>query len=258
MKNRLLAVAGLAALVLSTPAMAGDGWYAGVGVGFDHPTGVRFNSPYASPPSSISVKNGDGAIVVPSAGYKWDIGLRIELDAAFSTTNNFNSTYMKNATATTPEFINVVNKIGGSSSVVSTDLNVLYDLQISRKWSFTVGAGYGLGYSRIHPTATITSTPAGVTPQVNSGKSTTTSGDLANGTKDGLESQLMVGVNYSFTPETDFFVDFRRRSIEVNRPFHTAFTALASPDTPGVYVASLSDISVMVGVRFYIDPSGRR
>jgi hypothetical protein len=258
MKNRLFAGVGLAAMVLSTPAMAGHGWYAGVEAGFDHPTGVRFNSPFLSPPSSISAKDSDGAIGVVSTGYKWDIGLRIELDAAYTSPHTFNNTTMTNNTPITPQIINVVNKIGGNASVVSTDLNILYDLQISRKWSFTVGGGYGLGYSHLHPTATITSTPAGVTPQANSGIPTTASGDLANGTKDGLESQLMVGVNYSLSPETDLFLDFRRRSNEINRPLHTSFLTLAPAGTDGVYVASVSDISVMVGARFFLDGSSRR
>jgi hypothetical protein len=238
--------------------MAGDGWYAGLAAGFDHGTGVRFNSPFTSPPSTILAKQSDGAIVVASTGYKWPLGFRVELDAAYTQQHSFNGTTQTNSNLTvTPQFTNVINKIGGSSNVTSLDFNVLYDLRLNRKWTFTVGGGYGVGFSSIRPTATITSTPAGVTPQAGAGIPTTLSGNLANGNQMGLESQLMAGVNYSLTPTTELTLDFRRRSNEVNRPLPSAFPTLAPAGTDGVYVASVSSVSVMAGVRFYLNPTGR-
>ena len=44
MKLRLLAMATVAAAALSTPAMAGDGWYLGLGGGWDNQTGIRGTS----------------------------------------------------------------------------------------------------------------------------------------------------------------------------------------------------------------------
>ena len=44
MKLRLLAMATVAAAALSTPAMAGDGWYLGLGGGFDEQSGIRGTS----------------------------------------------------------------------------------------------------------------------------------------------------------------------------------------------------------------------
>jgi predicted porin len=258
MKNHLFIGAGLAAMVLSTPAVAGDGWYGGLAAGFDHGTGVRFNSPYLSPPSSISAKTSDGPIVVASAGYKWSIGLRMEIDEAYTSSQSFDTASQSINNSITPQVSNVVNKIGGSASVISTDFNILYDFALNKKWSFTVGAGYGLGYSRLHPTVTLTSTPLGVTPQANAGVSSTKSGDLINGKKSGLESQLILGANYSLTPNVDLTLDLRRRSNEINRPFPTSFTALAPAGTDGIYVASMSDVSVMAGVRYYFNSSDHR
>ena len=41
MKLRLLAMATVAAAALSTPALAGDGWYLGLGGGWDNQPGIR-------------------------------------------------------------------------------------------------------------------------------------------------------------------------------------------------------------------------
>ena len=48
MKIRLLAMAGVAAMALSTPAMAAEGWYLGLGAGWDHENGLAFSSPTSS------------------------------------------------------------------------------------------------------------------------------------------------------------------------------------------------------------------
>jgi OOP family OmpA-OmpF porin len=238
MRIRLLAIAGAAAMVLSTPAMAATGWYLGLDAGLDHGTGVGFTSPFTSPPSSISAKNGDDAIVAGSLGYKWNIGLRIEMEAAY-TSHSFVSSTVNSSTSIPPAVANVVNSIGGSVDVTSAGVNIIYDIPLSSKWTLSLGGGYGVGYSKLHSIATIASTAAG--------KTTTQGGDLAIGSKTGLESQLIIGTSYSVTPSIDLYADYRRRSNEINRNFSTSFAQLAP-----VYVASVSDDSVMVGLRWYL------
>jgi predicted porin len=248
MKLRLLAMTGLVTAIISSPAIAGDGWYLGIATGWDHGTGVRFNSPRTSPPSSISDKNSSDPIVTASAGYKWDIGLRIELEEAYTVPHTFHSSTNPNTTDIPPFINNVVNSVGGSSSVTSTDFNLLYDLPLSDRWSVSAGAGYGVGYSNVKATANISSTPSTTagSPAPGAGHTTTASGELGFGSKMGLESQLIVGINYVLTPNIDLYIDGRRRSNEINRSLTTSFSPLAP-----VYIASVSDDSVMIGLRWY-------
>ena len=49
MKLRLLAMATVAAAALSTPALAGDGWYLGLGGGYDDQNGISGTSVSAQP-----------------------------------------------------------------------------------------------------------------------------------------------------------------------------------------------------------------
>jgi predicted porin len=141
-----------------------------------------------------------------------------------------------------------VNSVGGSSSVTSTDFNLLYDLPLSDRWSVSAGAGYGVGYSNVKATANISSTPSTTagSPAPGAGHTTTASGELGFGSKMGLESQLIVGINYVLTPNIDLYIDGRRRSNEINRSLTTSFSPLAP-----VYIASVSDDSVMIGLRWY-------
>src|SRR5579862_6561302 len=76
MKIRLAALAGVAALALSTPAMAAEGWYLGLGGGWDHQNGIRGTSSVAPTVTGVA-KSGDGAIIAGSFGYAWDNGLRL-------------------------------------------------------------------------------------------------------------------------------------------------------------------------------------
>jgi len=255
MKIRLLAMTGLVTAVLSSPAIAGDGWYLGLASGWDQGTGVRFNSPRTSPPSSIYDKNGSDPIVTANVGYKWDVGLRIELEEVYTVPHTFHSAINPNNTDIPPFINNVVNSVGGSSRVNSAGVNVFYDLPISDRWTVSAGVGYGEGYSTVKATANISSTPSltAQSPAPGAGITTTTNGYLADGSKMGLESQLIVEISYSLRPNIDLYIDGRRRSNEINRSLTTSFTPLAP-----VYVASLSDDSAMIGFRWYPGSSAGR
>src|SRR5690348_1826079 len=65
MKIRLIALAGVAALALSTPAMAAQGWYLGLGAGWDQQTDLKFRS-VPSPTSTQIAKSKAGALVAGS------------------------------------------------------------------------------------------------------------------------------------------------------------------------------------------------
>src|SRR5690349_8424012 len=85
MNIRTLALASVAAVALSSPAWAEDpGWYLGFGVGYDNlqPTHMQFPPP---PLGGADVRVGyrDNAIGLVNGGYKFESGMRVELELGF-------------------------------------------------------------------------------------------------------------------------------------------------------------------------------
>ena len=84
MKLRLLAMATVAAVALSTPALAGDGWYLGLGGGWDGQNGISGKS-VPQPTFTARTNHSDNAIGEVSIGYSWaDTGWRLENEVAFT------------------------------------------------------------------------------------------------------------------------------------------------------------------------------
>src|ERR1700749_3483926 len=83
MKLRLLAMATVAAAALSTPALAGDGWYLGLGGGWDNQPGIRGTS-VPSPTFTQKTNSNDNFIGAIAIGYKWAEGWRLENELAFT------------------------------------------------------------------------------------------------------------------------------------------------------------------------------
>jgi len=85
MKLRLLAMATVAAAALSTPAMAGDGWYLGLGGGWDNQPGIRLASVPAPAVFNRKTDANDNFIGALAIGYKWaGTGWRLENELAFT------------------------------------------------------------------------------------------------------------------------------------------------------------------------------
>src|ERR1700761_8483725 len=84
MKIRMIALAGVAAMALGTPAMAADGWYLGLGAGWDHQNG--FNGTSVPLPTTFTgkSKSSDGPLIAGSFGYAWDNGFRLEDEISWS------------------------------------------------------------------------------------------------------------------------------------------------------------------------------
>jgi len=164
MKIRLLALAGVAAVALSTPALAGDGWYLGLGAGWDHQNSMRFQpqSPLTPPPAPIYGKSSDSALIAGAFGYKFDNGIRLEWEDSYAS-HDF------------------TGNISGSSSTTAAMINGIYDLPLGDNWMLSLGGGVGLGEERVHSKTTIISTTGTQT--------TTATGDLAIGKSLGLEWQ---------------------------------------------------------------------
>ncbi|MGZ5920446.1 MAG: outer membrane beta-barrel protein, partial [Rhizomicrobium sp.] len=132
MKIRMLALAGAAAVALSAPAHAAtEGWYLGLGGGYDEMSSVNARSaPF--PSNVVRMSSSDSGIGVLSFGYSWMGGFRIENEIGYTSHD-----------ANTAGF-------GGSSSVTSDMVNFVYDIPLGDQWKLSLGGGVGAGNARIH------------------------------------------------------------------------------------------------------------
>src|ERR1044071_9473542 len=117
MKLRLLAMATVAAAALSTPALAGDGWYLGLGGGWDNQPGIRGTSVQA-PTFSQKTNSNDNFIGAIAIGYKWAEGWRLENEVAFTQHDlSLSGTGAQSAS--------------GGNQIISDMVNLAYDFPIS-------------------------------------------------------------------------------------------------------------------------------
>ena len=82
MKLRLLAMASVCAVALSTPALAGEGWYLGLGGGWDNMQSMTMRP--ANAPATFNASAKDSGIGVISLGYKWTNGWRLENEIGYT------------------------------------------------------------------------------------------------------------------------------------------------------------------------------
>src|ERR1700744_4873382 len=133
MKIKMMALAGVAALALTRPAVASDatGWYLGLGAGWDHMGQVSASFvPNAScvgvcATSKDKADTDDSALVVLSAGYRGSSHVRLEAEVGYDQS-------WGNDRHDVP---------GGHVGLNSALINVAYDAPLSDKWAFTIGAG---------------------------------------------------------------------------------------------------------------------
>ena len=127
MKLRMLAMATVAGAALSTPAMAGEGWYLGIGGGWDQQESIQYRSVTNPVIGNRNSPASDNAIGMISVGYAWGNGWRLE-----------------NEIALTSHDIKLAGFNGGDQ-VTSTMVNLNYDIPLGDTWKFTLGGGVGIG-----------------------------------------------------------------------------------------------------------------
>ena len=125
MKMKMIALAGVAALALSGPAVASDahGWYLGLGVGWD-----RMGS-FVDRDDDVnySLQTSDTALFVCSVGYRFADRIRLEGEVGYDRHG------IKSDSG------------GGHIAITSFLLNATYDTKLSQKWDLTLGGGVGVG-----------------------------------------------------------------------------------------------------------------
>jgi hypothetical protein len=172
MKIRMIALAGVAALALSTPAMAAEGWYLGLGGGWDGQSSIKATS-QVNTNFFGSSKSGGAAIVAGTVGYAWDNGLRLEDEIAWTG---------HDLTGLTGPLVTAAGSATARGySSVSTDMaNLVYDIPLDENWKLSLGGGVGYGMVRTH----LQYAPIGTGPL----------GDIVNGSRGGLAYQGIAGV----------------------------------------------------------------
>jgi OOP family OmpA-OmpF porin len=179
MKLRTLVLAGAAAL-LASPAFAGEGWYLGLGAGWDH-----LNDPRVVGAGVIDGNLGsrDSAIVAGTFGYKFG-AFRIEGETAWDrhSTNDFISGGLTFPTA-------------GHAEVRSFMVNGLYDIRLMPRLKMSIGAGAGIGSDRIK-----FDNPFGP-------------GELRTGMRTRFMWQGIGGFTYDASRNLDLFVEYHYRDL---------------------------------------------
>src|SRR5690349_21724017 len=86
MKIRTVALAGVAAVALSAPALADDpGWYIGLGAGYAHPEPVLMKfADNATSPTFFHADYKGNWLALGSVGYKFEDHLRIEVEFSYT------------------------------------------------------------------------------------------------------------------------------------------------------------------------------
>ena len=130
MKIRLIALAGVAAAALATPAMAADGWYLGLSGGLATMDSLKYQSTVV-PATAGTVGVSSGGIVALQTGYKFDNNLRLEVESSYSWHGISNNS--------------TTGFTGAGTQIHMATLNMLYDIPLDDSWSISLGGGAGIG-----------------------------------------------------------------------------------------------------------------
>jgi len=221
---RSAALGCVACLALAGPAAAGDGFYVGLGAGWDDQNNIKldqFPSTITSIPGTGEVSTNDGAIIAGTLGFKLPtMPIRLEFESGYDWHSN-NEFQTSGATVAA----------SGHANVASELVNALYDFPVGPGWNIYGGAGVGAGHVYFAPYITDT-------------------GDqLAHVDHWGFMWQAIGGASFEIAPDADLFVDYRYRDAQARA---TTYTPAFGP----VGSHGITENVVMAGVRFYLFPTG--
>jgi outer membrane protein OmpA-like peptidoglycan-associated protein len=210
-KNRTILLAGIATVLLASPVAAQtNGWYLGLGGGWTGIDSVKF----AAPPTGQTVGNitfSDSGAVYVASGYRFELPFRVEGEVQYT---DFGSSLLRIG--------NGSSEAGGGMRLTSFLINGLYDWPLSRRFSFSLGAGVG--------GAIVDSSIRDVFDEHLSGSSTA------------FTWQAIAGVNMALSEQFEIGVDYRYQFIDTSRQFLNAafYTGPASLKNKHVQSAMFS------------------
>ena len=210
MKIRALMLTG-ATLALTSPALADEpGWYLGLGAGYDHLNQIHLiNNANAA---NGWVPQRDSALFIGNVGYKFDAGLRTELELGYDWHHSSK----------------VAGVTSGGESLSSAFLNGVYDFKLTPDLTLSLGGGVGASDVNAYWRC------GGV--------------KCLGGTATGFAWQGIAGLSYALADEVDLFVDYRYRSTEARHDF----VAFDAPGPHTNKVGELNEQVALVGLRWYL------
>lgn len=219
MKTRCIALAGAALLALAGPSAAGDGFYVGLGAGWDGQNNVRVDQ-LTPPPGSGEVQTNDGVIIAGTLGFKLpEFPIRLEFESGYdwhSVSNVQSGNTQFGAT--------------GHSNIASELVNAVYDFPVGPGWNIYGGGGVGAGHVWFVPNFA------------------NTGGEIAHVDHWGFAWQGIAGTSFEIAPDCDLFLDYRYRHLSAN-------VDSFSPTLGPVATHDITENVAMAGVRFYMFPA---
>ncbi|HEY2444586.1 MAG TPA: porin family protein [Rhizomicrobium sp.] len=218
MKTQYLALAGACLFALAQPASAGEGFYVGLGAGWDNQSNIRVDQ-LTPPPGSGEVSTKDGVIIAGTLGFKlpeWPI--RLEFESGYdwhsvSTVQSGNQTFAGS----------------GHANIASELFNAVYDFPVAPAFNLYGGAGLGVGHVWFAPNFA------------------DTGDNIAHTDHWGFMWQVLGGASFEIAPDVDLFADYRYRHVNAN-------VESFSPTLGPVATHNITENVVMGGVRFYMFP----
>ena len=222
MTRTSMLMAGVAFLACVVPgvAMAEDfqGWYLGLGVGYDGLSDMQATWGGPQPPGVANLGFNNAALGIASFGYKWG-DFRGEAELGYA-----EHSLLKGIFAGAPD--------AGRFSVGSLLFNLDYDLPLGwggLKW--TVGAGVGIG---------------NIQSTVNAGRPF--GGDVIHGADSGFMWQVKSGFSLPVWDSLEGFVEYRYRQVDANS-VESDFASIGP-----VHLESPTENVAMLGIRWYLEP----
>jgi outer membrane protein OmpA-like peptidoglycan-associated protein len=216
MKIRMIALAGVAALLFAGPAQASDatGWYLGIAGGWDRLNNIDLKATTGGVTIDNRLKTDNSFLVTGAFGYRFRSHFRLEFEAGY-TPHTFKDADLGGTI------------YGGNARIASALGNIVYDIPLSDRFDLSIGGGAGMGRGDI---------------DVHSGAI-----DLAEGGHTGFMWQGLVGASYSLTHNVDLTLDWRYRSLMLNKSYPTSFIRST------VKVGNPNEQAVMLGLRWYLE-----
>jgi OOP family OmpA-OmpF porin len=205
------------AAALSTPAMAGTGWYLGLSGGWVKPENVTMTGPGAGGGAGGQFHFKDSFRITGAVGYKWDNGLRIQgqVDYYDGKLKGFDPPPIGGPLCVAPA-------CKGSAPVWSIGGGLGYDIAFGSHWGLALGAGAGVAF--LH-----------------------SSGPIIIGSPSVFAWQLQAGPYFSLTDNLDLDVFYAYSQVSSSH-FHNG--PLPPPD--GINFSAANAHSINIGFRYYL------
>ena len=224
MRAKIIGLTASLLFAIAAPAFAGDGFYVGLGAGWDSQNNVTIEQ--LKPPfQSGQLSSSDGLLIAGTLGYKLpEMPIRLEFETGYDW-HSASQFQIQGATF----------NASGHSNIASELFNAVYDFPVAPGWNLYAGAGVGPG----HVHSAVTTAWIGP-PQPTSFRVT----DVDSWA---LMWQVIAGASFEIAPDADIFVDYRYRDARARGT--VSGTPLGTLDSHAT-----SENVIMAGVRFYVFP----